>query len=153
MTVARQAWQGLESLIPANRRPRDVRVSPPITFTPGQDVMHTHRGVTFGIKVTDTGEVNMVTLFERSGETWVVGVMLGDLGWIDECKASFGGDVKAWFKARALPKLQSWLAQRFPATTAPPPPPKGPSEELDQYLIGFLRLNPQPDGRLTAHLD
>lgn len=148
MTVATQHWQGLEAAL--NRpRPKDVRTSPPITFTPGQDFFRTDRGITWGIKVTSVGDIQAVHVFEKSGDTWAVGTELAGLGWTDELK-DYGGDVKTWFKAKALPRLNAWLAQRFPATSAPPS--GDPSEQLDRLIVGTLRVQTNPDGTLSASL-
>lgn len=121
-----------------------VRTSAPITFTPGQDFFRTDRGVTWGIKVTSVNDIQMVGVFEQAGAAWNSAVVLGDLLTIPQ-----GESVKAWFKRVCLPILNSWLAQRFPASNTP----QTPAEELDAFILGNLRVSVAADGTLSARVD
>ena len=135
MTVATSNWPGLEEGI-GSRRPKTVRPSAPIVFKPGEDFFRTDRGITWGIKVTDAGDIQAVHVFEQSGASWVVGTELAGLSWQEQVKSSYGGDMKAWFKATALPKLNAWLAQRFPPVNTP----KTMSEQLDSLIVKGLSV-------------
>jgi len=126
-----------------------VRTSAPIVFTPGKDLIRTDRGVTWGIKVTDAGDVQAVHVFEQAGSTWTPGTTLADLGWPEQLQ-QHGGDMRAWFKATALPKLNAWLAQRFPPLGQGA---NSPSEQLDALIVGSLRIATRPDGTLSASID
>lgn len=125
-----------------------VRTSPAITFVQGQDIFRTDRGVTWGIKVTDANDVQAVHVFEQSGSTWIPAAVLADLGWPDELKA-YGGDMRAWFKATVLPKLNAWLAQRFPPIGEVS---NSPSAQLDALIVGGLEITLRTDGTLKAEL-
>lgn len=126
-----------------------VRTSAPIVFEPTKDFLRTDRGVTWGIKVTNTGDLRMVHVFEKAGEGWVVGAQLAGLDWPDQLQA-YGGDVRAWFVEKVLPLLNAWLSSRFPALSSPPS--DDPSEQLDRLIVGALKVTQSADGTLKASL-
>lgn len=126
-----------------------VRTSAPIVFDPSADFIRTDRGVTWGIKVTNTGDLKMVHVFEKAGESWVIGAQLAGLDWPDQLP-QYGGNVREWFIAKVLPLLNAWLASRFPALDAPQE--SDPSAELDALIVGLLKITKAADGTLKASL-
>lgn len=127
-----------------------VRKSLAITFTPGEDFFRTDRGVTWGVKVTDFGDLDFVSVFVKSGDVWVSGIALTDADWENEMQAV--GDIKRWFVEQCLPKLNEWLAATFkPGDTKPPA--LGLPEQLDGLIVKQLRVTVNADGTLTASMD
>ena len=126
-----------------------VRTSAPIVFEPSKDFLRTDRGITWGIKVTNTGDLKMVHVFEKSGDTWTVGAQLAGLDWPDQL-TQYGGDVREWFIAKVLPLINAWLASRFPALDAAPS--DDPSAQLDRLIVGSLKITVGPDGTLKASI-
>ena len=91
-----------------------VRTSPPVTFGPG-DFLRTDRGVTWGIKVTDTPDAKFVSVFTRSADM-VWGIDIGEALLESEMDLSAGlyPDVKDWLKKKLIPNLNAWLASSRP---------------------------------------
>lgn len=129
-----------------------VRTSAPITFTPGLDFFRTDRGVFWGIKVTDTSEVDTLTVFVKHGEQWAAGASLAGFEWEKEMQPF--GSIRAWLRAKVVPALNQWLASQFPAQQDPNTPPKFETlaQELDWIIVNELKVTQNADGTLTASL-
>ncbi len=127
-----------------------VRKTTSITFTPGADFFRVDRGIAWGVKVSDIGDFDFVSVFVKSGDGWIAGASLTDADWENEMQAV--GDLKRWFVEQCLPKLNAWLAATFKAGEPPPVSPLLP-EQLDGLIVNRLRVTVNADGTLTASMD
>ena len=132
-----------------------VRTGGYVAFGPG-DFVRTDRGITWGIKCTvmaDSG-VEFISIFSRNNDgTWNAEATIDD-GF--DLRTAEYPDVIDWFLNVLLPKLNAWLASKFPALTggiAPPTPAALTRLEQADLLINTrLSITQNPDGTLTASL-
>jgi hypothetical protein len=111
-----------------------VRLSPDLNLTVGEDFVRTDRGITWGIKVTDFGDIlKVVSVCVREpGGTWTLtgryapGLMMLDDGF--DMHIPQHESVIHWVRERIVPRLNLWLAAVFPPTDGhAPPPPQTPA--------------------------
>jgi len=124
-----------------------VRKTAAITFTPVFDFMRIDRGIEWGVKVTDTGEMRFVSIFIKDGAGWTA-VSLTSMDWELDMR-QHGGSIKEWFVSKCLPLINEWLAKTFKPSDAPTATGT-PSEQLDKLIVTQLRVTVQPDGTLIA---
>jgi hypothetical protein len=143
---------------PAVFRPKDVRFTAPIVFTPGRDFMRIDRGVEWGIKITSSGDWKFVSIFSRAPDlTYGFNGPAQDLMMLDndfDAHSAEYSSLQEWLAQRIVPGLNKWLAAAFPPVTvstslAPAPIPRTLVEQAD-LLIRDLRITAGPDGTLTA---
>jgi len=125
-----------------------VRTSGYITFGAG-DFVRTDRGVTWGIKCSVVDGIEFVSIFSRNLDgTWNAEAIIDD--GFDMRTAEYP-NVIDWFIHVLLPKLNAWLASKFPASGTPPAP-LSRLEQADQLINTRLAITVNSDGTLTASL-
>jgi hypothetical protein len=126
-----------------------VTPGPPI-FTPGSDFIRVDRGITWGIKCRDIGgpQVVFVCVKSDAGAWDIDQTMLAQLETgIDVMPQE--ANMNAWFTGKLLPKLNAWLAYKFPASDEPQKPAT-PLERADALISSRLVISANADGTLTA---
>jgi hypothetical protein len=128
------------------------KTSFPLLFDP-DDLQHTHRGVTWGIKCWQpdfAGGSQVVYACVKKPGGWDSVETLDD-GFDIHLNRDHGGDAMRWLTERLLPKLNAWLAVTFPAGAGEPAPDLKPFE-MAHKMIGGLRIRPGTDGTLKAEV-
>jgi len=129
-----------------------VRTQGYVAFGPG-DFYRTDRGVAWGIKCSRVDTIEFVGIFVR----------LQDSTWDAEFTIDDGFDMSAaqypnlvdWFKEVLIPKLNVWLAAKFPAMTGgvAPPVPMNRLEQADLLIYTRLAIKQNADGTLVAGIE
>ncbi len=132
-----------------------IRTSGPTTFGAG-DFHRTDQGITWGIKCVSISRIEAVSIC----------TMLPDGTWTIEEHIDDGFDMSAgrypqvidWFTNVLLPKLNAWLAARFPARVGgaespAPAPVLTRLEQADALINTRLRITVGANGTLTAGLE
>jgi hypothetical protein len=125
----------------------------------GKDFIRTDRGITWGIKcrTIPVGQYVAVCTLQSNG-TWNWDELpegMLESGFDTSTGYMNYASIMEWFTNKLLPKLNKWLAKKFPATNALPPPPAAltPLEQADQLIQVRLKINVDPiDGTLVATL-
>ena len=124
-----------------------MRTGGPLEMDEAVDFVRTTRGVTWGVKVTDTGDWAFVMVFVRNEQgQWISdgsAEAVIDQDFNRVIAAQFKGDVQAWMQAVCIPRLNAWLAVKFPPGAEAP---KTTTAEQADLAIRALRVLTRPDG-------
>lgn len=133
-----------------------VQTGPGAIIVAPDDFQRTDRGITWSIQCREVGDgmqfvqtcikgADGVWQWDSTGE--LDGGFETTTGW------SMYGSVNEWLKQKMVPKLNSWLAVKFPAGAVPPPPPSGdPFAQADLAINTRLVITVAADGTLVASL-
>jgi len=124
------------------------------------DFIRTDRGITWAIfcrDAADFGQFVGVLVRDSSGQWTHDGSAEANLddGFDTTLRLEEHPDVFEWFTSILIPRLNAWLAMKFPALTggiAPPVPALTRIEQADQLIKTRLAITQNPDGTLTAGL-
>jgi hypothetical protein len=115
------------------------------------DFIRTDRGITWGIKCRETPDFSQCAIFVKTEGVWDIDQT--PLAQIDSSMEFLAqdADMMTWFRAKFLPKLNSWLAHKFPAVTVVPPTTElSPIVQADMLINSLLVITMNGDGTLTA---
>ena len=113
------------------------------------DFIRTDRGVTWAIKCRDIDGSQFVQVYIQSGSSWTTDSLPESaLDNSFDLRTQEYPVVMDWFTGLLIPKLNAWLAKKFPATAQP----ETRFEEADQLINTRLAITVNSDGTLTASL-
>jgi hypothetical protein len=123
------------------------------------DFIRTDRGVTWAIfcrDALDFGQFVGILVRDAAGQWTHDGSREANLddGFDVTQRLQEYPDVLDWFTKFLIPKLNAWLAMKFPAlgASAPPPAPLTRIEQADLLIKTRLQITVNSDGTLTASL-
>lgn len=127
-----------------------VRTNNAWVFVPGADQCGEHKGVKWGLKVSDLDGWQFVALAIFDGQQWNVFATAGREFARDV--QAHGGDVRKWVREVVVPAMNTGFLRVFKPAAVEPDAFTSLAEELDHILVNELRVTVNPDGTLTATL-
>jgi hypothetical protein len=123
-----------------------VRTGGALELDPASDFVRTDRGVTWGVKVTDTPDISFVMIFVRGQDGQWTSDGSAEARIDGDFRASVGrlGGIGAWMAQVCVPGINAWLAAKFPAGIGA----QSTAAEQADAAIRALRVLMRPDGTL-----
>lgn len=125
----------------------------PVNIT-ADDFQFTYKGRAFAVEITELGDPNFLTLFEKIGGVWSYPVQVAgreqniNLDYGNNATIEAAGGARMWIETTFLPWLNGLLAAIFPPGGATQP--LSAIEQVDAMLAGAVVVTAQPDGSLKA---
>jgi hypothetical protein len=111
------------------------------------DFIRTDRGITWAIKCRETPNFSACAIYVKTEGVWDIDQTM--FAQIDTSLDTPQANMMDWFRVTLLPKLNAWLAFKFPAIGTSPEP-LTPIKQADMLINSLLVITMNADGTLTA---